>query len=204
GRKGGEAAHWHVGCSTAGARAGMDVVTARTGVLGDTEVVAVAPAARRLVVIPAALLAIAIAVCVAWTAQVAVLRAAVRSVGAVARVRDPIKHLTLTFQRAAFESGHMLPVYGTSELYCCGHPYRPTQLFASEPTGFDAFAIGRWGMGNLLFMQTFGALGHTLEGRKLVLIDSPPWFSNSYEAEARSYAGNFSPEIAGTFIFESP
>jgi len=172
--------------------------------LGDTQIAAVAPAERRPVAIPAALLAIAIAACVAWSAQISALRMAVRSAGALANVRTPLKPLTLTLQRAAFESGHILPVYGSSELYCCGNPYRPTQLFASEPTGFDAFAIGRPGMGNLLFTQTFGALGRTLQDKKLVLIDSPPWFSNTDEGEAQSYAGNFSPEIAGTFIFESP
>src|SRR5262249_31536511 len=102
----------HGGCSRAGARAGMDVVTARTGALGDTQVMTVAPAARRPVVILAATLAIVIAVCVAWGVQGAVLRAAGRSLAVTANVRAPFKAMTLTLQRAAVDSGYMLPVYG--------------------------------------------------------------------------------------------
>src|SRR5262249_41750468 len=155
----------------------------RTSMLGDTQIATVAPAPRRPVAIPAAPRANASAASAPRSAPICALRPAARPAGALAHVRTPIKPLTLTISRAAFESGHILPVYGSSELYCCGHPYRPTQLFASEPTGFDAFAIGRRGMGNLLFTQTFGALGRTLQDKKLVLIDSPPWFSNTDEAE---------------------
>ncbi len=122
----------------------------------------------------------------------------------VADLRAPIKFLTLPIQLSALASGHTLPIYGSSELYCCGDPYRPTQLFASRPTGFDVYAFGRYGIGNLLFAETFGALGHALEGKKLVVIDSPPWFSNATEVDLRSYALNYSPEIAKTFIFSSP
>src|SRR5262249_28107489 len=100
--------------------------------------------------------------------------------------------------------GRLLPVYGSSELYCCGDPYRATQLFASEPTGFEAFAIGRPGVGNLVFMEMFGALGSTLAGRKVVIVDSPPWFAEHDDEYAKSYASNFSPEIAGRFVFAAP
>ncbi len=159
---------------------------------------------RRPVGVLAAALAVAIAVAVSWSWQVQAFHEASRYQRSVAGLRAPIKFLTLPFQRAALATGHTLPIYGSSELYCCGDPYRPTQLFASQPTGFDVFALGRYGIGNLLFAQTFAALGRALEGRKLVIIDSPPWFSNASAVDLRSYSLNYSPEVARTFIFESP
>jgi D-alanine transfer protein len=165
---------------------------------------AVENSGRRPVGILAAMLALAIGVGLAWSGQRYVLHVSSRYLEAMANVRAPIKSITLTLQRAAIESGHTLPFYGSSELYCCGDPYRPTQLFASRPTGFDVFAIGRSGVGNLLFMEMFGALGYALDGKKLVMLDSPPWFSNTDAVNAASYAGNFSPAIADAFIFDSP
>ena len=145
---------------------------------------------------------IAVAISLGWQ------RAAFHEAGhyrrSLAAQRAPVKFLTLPFQLSVLASGRTLPIYGSSELYCCGDPYRPTQLFASQPTGFDVYAFGRYGTGNLLFAETFGALGRALEGKKLVVIDSPPWFSNATEVDQSSYALNHSPEIAKTFIFSSP
>src|SRR5262245_37129150 len=150
------------------------------------------------------MLALTIGIGLAWSWQRSVVHVSGEYLDAMANIRAPIKSITLTLQRAALEGPHTLPLYGSSELYCCGDPYRPTQLFASQPTGFDVFAIGRSGIGNLLFMEMFGALGHSLDGKKLVMLDSPPWFSNTDEVNAASYAGNFSPAIADAFIFDSP
>src|SRR5262249_35009316 len=122
----------------------------------------------------------------------------------VAPLRAPVKFVTLPVQLSVLANDRTLPIYGSSELYCCGDPYRPTQLFASQPTGFDVFAFGRYGIGNLLYAETFGALGHALEGQKLLVIDSPPWSSTASDADERSYALNSSPEIAKTLIFSSP
>jgi len=169
------------------------------GGIGPTAV-----AVRPPVGVLAAVLAIAIAVAVSWSWQREAFHLASRYQRSVAGLRAPIKFLSLPFQQAALAGGHTLPIYGSSELYCCGDPYRPTQLFASQPTGFDVLALGRYGIGNLLYAETFGALGHALEDKKLVFIDSPPWFSNASGADQRSYALNYSPEIAKTFIFESP
>jgi D-alanine transfer protein len=160
--------------------------------------------ARRPVGVLAAALAIMIAVAVSWGWQVQAFRMASRYRRSVAAMHAPIKFMSLTFQRVALADDHTLPVYGSSELYCCGDPYRPTQLFASQPTGFEVFALGRFAIGNLLFAQMFGALGHAIEGKKLVMIDSPPWFSNATDVAVRSYGINYSPEIAKSFIFASP
>src|SRR5262249_49124126 len=131
-------------------------------------------AVRPPVGVLAAVLAIAIAVAVSWSWQREAFHLAGRYQHSVAGLRAPIKFLTLPLPRAALAGGHTLPIYGSSELYCCGDPYRPTQLFASQPTGFDVFALGRYGIGNLLYAEAFGALGDALGGKKLVFIDSPP------------------------------
>jgi len=115
-----------------------------------------------------------------------------------------VKSQTLILQRAAFANRHLLPIYGSSELYCCGDPYRATQVFASQPTGFDAFAVGQAGVANLLFLETFGALGDALAGKKLVILNSPSWFNYGHGYRADAYAGNFSRVIAEEFVFDAP
>jgi poly-D-alanine transfer protein DltD len=115
-----------------------------------------------------------------------------------------MKSQGLFLQEGALVSGHALPLYGSSELYCCGSPYRATQLFASSPTGFDAFAAGRIGTADLFFMQTFAALGQALRGKKVVVSTSPVWFFDRHGPAEEPYAGNFSPEISYAFAFDAP
>lgn len=162
------------------------------------------PAARIPVGIVAMTLALGLAGALGWGAQHLARRKAARRAVAAAPASNSIKSKTLTLQRAALADGHLLPVYGSSELYCCGDPYRATQLFASEPGGFEAFAIGRPGVDNLLFAEMFGALGPALAGKKVAVIDSPHWFAERGDESGRGYAHNFSSEIAGHFVFAAP
>jgi len=96
----------------------------------------------RPVGIVAVVLALAIAVGAGQGVRVHARRLADRHVRALSAGAVPFKYQTLTLQRAAFASGYVLPIYGSSELTCCGSPYLPTQLFASEPTGFAALLSG--------------------------------------------------------------
>ena len=99
---------------------------------------------RRPVAILAAALAFAIVVGLSWGWQAQAFHQASRYQRSVAGLYSPVKFLTLPLQQAALADPHILPIYGSSELYCCGDPYRPTQLFASQPTGFDAKScVGR-------------------------------------------------------------
>ncbi|HKA28786.1 MAG TPA: hypothetical protein VKH82_05390, partial [Candidatus Binatia bacterium] len=81
--------------------------------------------ARPPVGILAAMLALAIGIGLAWSWQRSVVHVSAQYLDAMANIRAPIKSITLTLQRAALESRHTLPLYGSSELYCCGDPYRP-------------------------------------------------------------------------------
>jgi D-alanine transfer protein len=152
----------------------------------------------------AALLAIAITAGAGWGIRRYATRLAASEVEAVVTCDVPFRDQTLTLQRAALASGRVLPIYGSSELFCCGSPFRPTQVFASRATGFGVLPIGRAGTSDLFFMQAFAALGHSLRGKKLVISASPPWFSQRYGPDSKQYAGNFLPELAYTFMFEAP
>ncbi len=168
------------------------------------EVVRAPPPSSRPVGIVAVVLALAIAFGAGWGVRVYARRLADRHVRAVSAGAVPFKYQTLTLQRAAFASGHVLPIYGSSELTCCGSPHLPTQLFASEPTGFGVFAVGWAGTADLFFMETFAALGRDLNGKKLVVSDSPPWFYNRDGLSRAEYAGTFVPEITYAFVFDAP
>src|SRR4029077_11225173 len=163
-----------------------------------------AASSPRPVGILAGLLAIAIAAAAAPAIRLQARRLADRHVDLTYAGGVPFKYQTLTLQRAALASGHILPIYGSSELFCCGNPFRPTQDFASAPTQFEVMLIGHAGTADLFFMQTFAALGHGLRGRKLAISASPLWFFQRNGPEVRQYASNFIPELAYTFMFEAP
>jgi D-alanine transfer protein len=152
----------------------------------------------------AVLLAILIAAGAGWGACVWARRLAEHSVRALAGREVRFKYQTLTLQRAALASGEILPIYGSSELRCCGSPYLPTELFASMPTGFGALALGHAGTANLFFMQTFAALGDELRGKKVAISESPSWFRKPRGLSHREYAGNFSAEVVYAFVFDAP
>jgi poly-D-alanine transfer protein DltD len=149
-------------------------------------------------------LATAIAGGAGWGIELYARRQADRWVGSLSGQSLPFRYQTLTLQRAALASGHVLPIYGSSELRCCGNPFLPTQVFASEPTGFATLALGRAGTADLFFMQTFGALGRDLRGKRVVISDSPPWFHTRRGLREAAYAHNLVPEAAYAFLFEAP
>jgi len=153
--------------------------------------------------LPALVLALAVAGGVTWWAETMVVAFAARRAEAVSALDVDIKSSTLTLQRAALARADILPLYGSSELYCCGDPYRATQLFGSQPTGFGVFAVGRPGSGSLTIALTLGALGRSLRDRKVVVIDSPPWFFGA-GVKRKAFDATFSPEIAEIFIFTAP
>lgn len=101
-------------------------------------------------------------------------------------------------QRLAFETDNLLPVYGSSEL---GEKYinNPGGFFEAAPTGFKTFVVGKGGTTPLIMMQDLAALGKSIEGRKVVFILSPGWFSAPLSPS--NYAGNYSPLHANALIF---
>lgn len=115
----------------------------------------------------------------------------------------PFKSQTLTMQRAALAVQGVLPVYGTSELYCCGQPYNAATFYYNAPTGFSVFNVGYPVTEDLFWAETFGALGNALRGKKLVVSDSP-WFMSAQGISEPAYAHTYSPEVAMVFTFDAP
>ncbi|MBX7207494.1 MAG: D-alanyl-lipoteichoic acid biosynthesis protein DltD [Verrucomicrobiaceae bacterium] len=97
----------------------------------------------------------------------------------------------LLLQRAAFEAGGVLPVYGSSEL-TREERYRAGEFFADSPTGFQVCPVGAAGNTCILSLLKIAALGDAVRGRKLVVVLSPSWFMRPMLPE-QQFAGNFSP-----------
>jgi D-alanine transfer protein len=98
-----------------------------------------------------------------------------RYIYGLAGSRHVQKVVGLTVQREAFRHDDLLPIYGTSEVDRITR-FHPRNLFADAPTGFSAFTVGR--PAGLVFttLQTVGALGSDIRGRKLVVSLSPTMF----------------------------
>ena len=157
----------------------MDPAAARRGGRGSGDVTSAADTARPPVGILAAMLALAIGIGLAWAGQTYVLHVSGRYLEAMANVRAPIKSITLTLQRAALASGHLLPLYGSSELYCCGDPYRATQLFASRADRLRRLRDRPAGDRQPPLHADVRRARDSLDGKRLVMVDSPPWFANT-------------------------
>ncbi len=149
----------------------------------------------------AAVLAVLIAIGGAYHFSGTAGQLASRYVRALAQRNLPFKAQTLTLQRAALRTTDVLPVYGTSELYCCAGSFNAGTFFNNAPTGFAVFNVGYPVTEDLFWAETFGALGHALRGKRVVVSDSP-WFTSGIAPTA--YAHTFSPEIALVFTFDSP
>jgi len=156
-----------------------------------------APAADAPPAFPVGLVAMVLAIALALAAcsgeEIWARRVASRHVEALALPRLPGKSQGLVMQEGALATGHTLPLYGSSELYCCGRPYRATDLFTGAPTGFDTVAAGRNGTAE-------AALGDALRGKKILVSISPTWFFERHGLPADAYAANFSPETMQTLM----
>ena len=118
----------------------------------------------------------------------------------VARVPYERKYSGLVLQREALRHPDLLPLYGTSEVFG-DSPYHAKDVFADAPTGFSIFAVGK--NGGLVFttMESLGALGAHLRGKKVVISLSPPMFANPGGPFLdRRYLASFSPVQALTLF----
>lgn len=112
------------------------------------------------------------------------------------------KDLGVVLQRQAFRDPHVLPVYGSSELAMLPFPNRPDKVFAEGGTGFQVCPVGRGGNTSLVMAEKLASLGREVEGKKLAIIVSYPWFLRTH-VWPEPYAGNFS-ELQATRIATCP
>jgi D-alanine transfer protein len=126
-----------------------------------------------------------------------------RHLHALASAPLPQKTLGRALQVAALGEPDLLVVYGSSELMMLGNPYRGNRLFATYPSGFAMFTVGRGGFTTLLMLQAVADAGSALRGKKVAVSLSPPWFLRRSVAEPDMYAGNFSRLHAHGLAFSS-
>ena len=135
------------------------------------------------------------------------LHVAEKYVRALGPANNEFKARTLTMQRAALKMNGILPVYGTSELYCCAGSFNAGYFYAHAPTGFTVMSVGYPLTADLFWAETFGALGNDLRGRKLVVSDSG-WFMTTDALNggitSTRYDNTYEPEIAAVFTFDAP
>ena len=115
-----------------------------------------------------------------------------------------LKNQGTALQQAAFETGGLLPLYGSSELglhRAYNRPFHSTNLFRDHPTGFTVFPVGKEAMTCLIIQQKLASVGPALRGRKVAVSLSPFWFFEGLTAWAGGYAGNFSALHAGELAF---
>jgi D-alanine transfer protein len=117
-----------------------------------------------------------------------------------------LKNQGTALQQAAFETGGLLPLYGSSELNLLrayNRPFHPTNVFRDRPTGFTIFPVGKEAATCLIIQQKLAAVGPALQGRKVAVSVSPFWFCDDLTAWAGGYAGNFSALHAGELAFDT-
>ncbi len=151
----------------------------------------------------AAILAVVIAVAWLFTYTSKVEAIAGQYVRVLGPQNLPFKAQTLTLQRAALKVDNVLPIYGTSELYCCAGGYNAASFYLNAPTGFSVFSVGYPVTEDLFWAETFGALGNDIRGHKVVVSDSP-WFMTAGGITTAAYAHTYEPEIAAVFTFDAP
>ncbi len=104
-------------------------------------------------------------------------------------------------QTRAFQQPDLLPVYGSSELFFGGDaPQHANNFFASYPTGFGVFSVGRGNTSYLIQAQNIAAVGGDLRGKKAVVLLQTDFFHRNLVTPA-SYAGNFSQLQAYEAVF---
>ncbi|NLI93393.1 MAG: D-alanyl-lipoteichoic acid biosynthesis protein DltD [Peptococcaceae bacterium] len=103
------------------------------------------------------------------------------------------KNQGMALQEAALKRGDSIPIYGSSELSGTQKPYHPVTFFASWDDGIQVNLVGRGYCQSLIHLINFGALGDSLQGKKIVVIISPQWFSK-YGLTADNFKMNFSEQ----------
>ena len=107
-----------------------------------------------------------------------------------------LKNQGTALQEAAFETGDLLPLYGSSELKHapgCNRPFHPTNLFRDRPTDFAVFPVGKEAATCLIIQQKLAAVGPALRGRKVVVSLSPFLVLRRAYGLGRRLRGEFLP-----------
>lgn len=102
-------------------------------------------------------------------------------------------------QQKMLENPKFLPMYGSSE-FSRMDAYHPSNYFKVNPKGFTPFLIGTGGTQSLAHILNVSSTINQLEGKKVVFILSPQWFTQQGVTED-NFTSNFSKQQTYHFIF---
>ncbi|MGG0515045.1 D-alanyl-lipoteichoic acid biosynthesis protein DltD [Bacillus pseudomycoides] len=102
-------------------------------------------------------------------------------------------------QQKMLENLNYLPMYGSSE-FSRMDAYHPSNYFKVKPEGFTPFLIGTGGTQSLAHILNVTSTIDQLEGKKVVFILSPQWFTKQGVNEG-NFSSNFSKQQTYHFIF---
>jgi len=124
-----------------------------------------------------------------------------RSIHALAPMMFALKNQGTELQAEAFRHADLLVVYGSSELEQPNR-YHASNLFHDYPTGFTVFPVGRGATTSLVMLQDLAAVGSELQGKKVVISVSPPWFQ-LHDRTPNFYAANHSALHLSALVFST-
>ncbi len=124
-----------------------------------------------------------------------------RSIHALAPMMFALKNQGTELQAEAFRHADLLVVYGSSELEQPNR-YHASNLFRDYPTGFTVFPVGRGATTSLVMLQDLAAVGSELQGKKVVISVSPPWFQ-LHDRTPNFYAANHSALHLSALVFST-
>jgi D-alanine transfer protein len=113
----------------------------------------------------------------------------------------PLKNDGTELQREAFRNSDLLVVYGSSELEIAD-PYHANTVLAQYPTGFTIFPIAHQLTTSLVILQDVATVGEELQGRKVVISVSPPFFF-LHDRPPEFYAPNYSHLHLSSLVFSA-
>ncbi|MBV9327761.1 MAG: D-alanyl-lipoteichoic acid biosynthesis protein DltD [Chloroflexi bacterium] len=120
---------------------------------------------------------------------------------AVAPKLFDLKNQGAELQAAAFQQSDLLVIYGSSELEM-PDPYHASNVFQQYPTGFTIFPVGRGETTSLIMLQDLAAIGSDLQGKKVAVSVSPPWFF-LHDRTPDFYTPNVSPLHLSALVFST-
>ena len=118
---------------------------------------------------------------------------------ALAPAMFPLKNRGSELQKAALQTGDLLPIYGSSEL-AFDNPYHASTVFASYPTGFTIFPVGGGQTTSLIILEDVAAEADALHGQKIVISVSPPFFF-LHDRPAEFYASESTDLHLSSLVF---
>ncbi|MBV9582886.1 MAG: D-alanyl-lipoteichoic acid biosynthesis protein DltD [Chloroflexi bacterium] len=124
-----------------------------------------------------------------------------RDIHSVAPTLFDLKNQGTELQAAAFRQSDLLVIYGSSELEGA-NPYHASNVFEAYPTGFTIFPVGRGETTTLIMLQDLASVGSELDGKKVVVSVSPPWFF-LHDRTPNFYATNYSAIHLSALVFST-